>query len=94
MKHSKGYLSTRTKKLDGKGRLRVSELVKTFELGDDVVINPKCYREGLPHLRYLNKHGRIVEKRGDSYVVEIKDGNMKKKIIAHPVHLSKAKKNT
>lgn len=89
MKHSKGYLSTRTKKLSGKGRLKPSEFIKSFQLGDAVIINPKAYRGGLPHLRYLNRHGKITEKRGESYVVEIIDGNKKKKIIAHPVHLTK-----
>lgn len=93
MRHSKGYLSTRTKKLNGKGRLRVSEFVKSFELGDEVIIDPKCFRGGLPHLRYLNKYGKIIEKRGESYIVEIMDGNKKKRIIANTVHLSKVKKN-
>ena len=93
MRHSRGYLSTRTKKLDGKGRLRPSKFVKSFEIGEQVIIDPKCFRGGLPHLRYANRHGKIIEKRGDSYVVEILDGNKKKKIISHSVHLSKIKKN-
>jgi large subunit ribosomal protein L21e len=89
VKHSKGYLATRTKKLKGKGRLRVSDFVKTFEIGEKVTIDPKCYNHGLPHLRYINRSGQIVEKRGNAYVVEIYDGDKKKYIIAHPVHLNK-----
>lgn len=90
MRKSKGYLSTRTKKLAGKGRIRVSAIVKSFKVGDKVIIDPQAYRAGLPHMRYINKQGRIIEKRGQSYVIEIKDGGMKKQIISHPVHLNKA----
>ncbi len=90
MKHSKGYLSTRTKKLKGKGRLRVSEFVKSFNINDSVILSPKSHRTGLPHLRYTNRSGTVIEKRGDSYVVEITDGKKKKHIIAHPIHLKNA----
>lgn len=87
MRHSKGYLSTRTKKLEGKGRIRVNEFVKTFAMGDSVVITPKANYRGLPHLRYKNKHGVVVEKRGNAYLVEIMDGNKKKQVISNAVHL-------
>lgn len=90
VKRSKGYLSTRTKKLKEKGRLTVSEIVKSFENGSSVIISPKAYRRGMPHLRYINKHGIVVGKRGKSLVVEITDGRKKKQIIVHPVHLELA----
>lgn len=80
-------LSRKTKKLLGKSRATVSEFVKTFEAGSRVVIAPQAYQIGLPALRYANKYGTVVTKRGESYVVEIRDGNKKKRLISHPIHL-------
>jgi large subunit ribosomal protein L21e len=38
-------------------------------------------------MRYAGRTGRILEKRGNAYVIEIKDGEKVKKIIASPIHL-------
>ena len=91
VKRSKGMMSRKTKILKGKTRATVSEFVKSFEIGAKVTITPKAYHIGLPALRYTNKSGKVVEKRGGSYVVEIKDGNKRKEIIAHPIHLKLTK---
>ena len=90
VKRSKGTFSGRTRKLKGKSRVTVADAVRTFDLGAKVIISPRARREGLPHLRYTNKHGIVVEKRGKSYVVEIKDYKKKKKIIVGPVHMKLA----
>ena len=90
VKNSRGTLSGKTKKLKGKGKHTPAQLVKEFLVGDKVTLTPKQYDSGLPHLRYANKYGKIVEKRGKAYVVEIMDGKKKKSIIAHPVHLKAA----
>lgn len=83
-------MSSRTRSLRGKGRVSVSQAVQTFKVGDKVVINPKAQRAGLPHLRYANRNGIVVEKRGKSYVVEVGDYNTQKKIVVGPVHLKLA----
>jgi large subunit ribosomal protein L21e len=41
----------------------------------------------MPHPRFKGKTGRIIEKRGKSYIVQILDGNKAKKLIARPEHL-------
>lgn len=87
VKRSRGMLSRRTRRLSGKIRATVSEFVKTFDIGTKVIITPKAYYMGLPSLRYSNKYGTIVERRGESYVVEIQDGGKKKRLVSHPVHL-------
>jgi ribosomal protein L21E len=87
VKQSKGTLSKHTRKLRGKSRVSVAQAVRTFDVGAKVIITPKARREGLPHLRYRNKHGIVVERRGNSYVVEIQDYKKKKKVIAGAVHL-------
>lgn len=88
VKASKGPYNRRTRQLKGKIIVSVAKLVSTFNLGDMVRITPKAKWIGMPHLRYTNKHGKIVEKRGKSYVVEVNDYKMKKRIIANPIHLT------
>lgn len=76
--------------LRGKGRVTVAQAVTTFNVGDRVVITPKAQRSGLPHMRYANRHGTIVEKRGAGYVVEVGDMKATKKIVVGTVHLKLA----
>jgi ribosomal protein L21E len=87
VKASRGTMSRLTRRLKGKSTVTVPEYVKTFKVGDKVVIRPKAKWIGLPHLRYSNRHGIVVEKRGESYVVEVKDYSATKKIILSPIHL-------
>ncbi len=87
VKSSRGMLSKRTRKLKGKSVVSVVQRVRTFKLGDKVLISPKAQRAGMPHLRYTNRHGIIIEQRGKSYVVEVDDFNKKKKIVAGPIHI-------
>ena len=90
VKRSKGLMSRKTRKLTGKGRSAISGFVKPFNVGDKVIVSQKAYQLGMPALRYLNKYGRVVAKRGASYVVEIQDGNKTKQLISHPIHLKLA----
>lgn len=90
VKRSKGTFSGRTRQLRGKSRVTVSEAVRTFSIGEKVRITPKARTEGLPHLRYRNKHGTVVEKRGKGYVVEISDHKKRKKIVVGSIHLKLA----
>jgi len=87
VKRSKGAYAGRTRKLKGKSRVSVAQQVRTFNVGDKVVIAPKAKWLGMPHLRFSNRHGIVVEKRGKSYVVEVSDFSVKKKVIVGPVHL-------
>ena len=90
VKPSKGALSGRTRKLRGKHRVSVAQSVRTFGIGDKVIISPKAKPKGLPHLRYANRHGTVVERRGKGYVVEVGDYKKRKKIIVGSVHLKLA----
>jgi ribosomal protein L21E len=87
VKASKGAFNRRTRKLKGKSVTSVAQLVRTFNVGDNVVIAPRAKFEGLPHLRYASRHGIIREKRGKSYVVEVGDCDKTKRVIVGPVHL-------
>lgn len=90
VKPSKGALSGRTRKLRGKSRVSVAQTVRTFSVGDKVVITPKATPKGQPHLRYANRYGIVVERRGKGYIVEVDDYKKRKKIVVGPVHLKLA----
>jgi len=89
MIRSKGKLSKRTRKLKAKGKLTINQMLQKFEIGDVVAIDIKRNAKNIPHPRFNNKVGKIIEKRGKAYVVEISDYNIKKKIIALPEDLRK-----
>ncbi|MCX6775897.1 MAG: 50S ribosomal protein L21e [Candidatus Micrarchaeota archaeon] len=92
MKRSKGKFSKRTRllrKRARKGTLPMRRLLSSFSIGDKVCINLAPSQEGLPHPRYRGRHGIIVSMRGKAYMVEVKVGNSKKKIIIPGLHLKK-----
>ena len=89
VKRSKGTLSTYTRRLKSKGKIGMTKIFKEFNNNDKVVIDIKAGFSGMPHPRYRGKHGVIVNKQGNAYIVEIRDGNKKKTLISYPVHLKK-----
>jgi large subunit ribosomal protein L21e len=87
VKNSGGTLSGNTRKLKGKMNLTVSDQVRTFELGQKVIVNQRSTTRGQPHMRYNGRHGVIIRKQGKCYVVKIKDGNSTKELVASSIHL-------
>ncbi len=87
VKNSKGTISGNSRKLRGKTGLTVSKRMNTFSVGDGVVIDQKAVHKGQPHMRYRGRVGKILRRQGTSYVVEIRDGGMRKELIASPIHL-------
>lgn len=72
------------------GNLTISKLLKTFKIGDRVRVRPEpAIQKGMPHQRFFNKVGAIIKKKGNAYMVELKDGNKTKQVISLPVHLIK-----
>ena len=74
-------------------KLTLPMLMKGLKMNEKVVIkiNPSI-QKGMPHPRYQGKSGEVVEKKGRSYVVKIKDGNKPKTLNVHPTHLKKVEK--
>ncbi|MCX8166969.1 MAG: 50S ribosomal protein L21e [Candidatus Micrarchaeota archaeon] len=89
MKRSRGTLSRATRKLKLKRKLTAIDMLKQFNIGDKVVVEPVINQKGLPHPRFKGKLGTIVGIRGKSYEVEIHDFERKKLIVVPPVHLKK-----
>jgi len=94
MKRSLGKMSKRSRLLRrrvSESKLGITKLIKTFAIGDRVVIDHKSsYFGGMPHPRYRGKLGIVTGKRGEAYIVEVKVYSSKKKLIVPPVHLEKA----
>ncbi len=92
MRKSKGYRA-RTRKLLKKkprerGKIKISRLLRDYNPGDSVVIKiDPSVQKGMPHRRYHGKVGKIVGKRGRSYIVSVMQGEAVKEIIVRPEHL-------
>ncbi len=68
----------------------INEFLKKFEIGDKVVIDiNSSSAKGMPFRRFQGLTGKIIEKRGKAYLLEIKDGKKTKTVIANPEHIKK-----
>jgi len=73
-----------------RGKVPVTRFLKEFKEGDKVLITPEpSVQKAIPHPRFFNKHGEVVGKRGNAYLVKIRDKKAEKIIITRPVHLRK-----
>jgi large subunit ribosomal protein L21e len=92
LRKSKGYRA-RTRKLLKKkprerGKIKISRLLRDYDPGNSVVIKiDPSVQKGMPHRRYHGKVGKIVGKRGRSYIVSVTQGEAIKEIIVRPEHL-------
>ena len=73
-------------------RLTITEHLKELKIGSKTVIDlePSIQR-GMPHPRYQGAVGTVIAKKGRAYVVQIKDGDKTKQLIAFPEHLHNLK---
>lgn len=91
-KRSQGLFSGRTRHLARHHKpstLSVSESIKEFKTGDNVAIVPKGNFKNIPHPRYRGKIGKIIERRGSGYVVELRVFKATKSITVPALHLKK-----
>jgi len=66
----------------------VNKRLKEFKIGSKVVIKAdSSIIKGRPFRRFYGKSGIIIDKRGRSYIIKVKDKNKEKEVIALPVHL-------
>lgn len=89
---SHGIRHRTRKKLKQKAARRpaITKFLQKLRVGQKVKVIPEpSSQKGMPHPRFKSKVGKVVDKRGKSYVIEIKDGGKKKLIISKPEHLKK-----
>ena len=71
-----------------KDKITVNQFLEQFSEGEKVLIKIEpASHKAMPHPRFKGKNGLVTGKRGRSYLVEIRDGGLKKTIITTPEHL-------
>jgi large subunit ribosomal protein L21e len=73
-----------------RGLSPVTHEFQVFEAGEkaNIFIDPSVHR-GAPHLRFHGKTGTVVGNQGHAFVLEVKDGNKIKIVVARADHLRK-----
>jgi len=66
--------------------INVNRFLQKFNIGDNVHIDI-CPLTKIPHPKFQGKTGRVIGKKGNAYIIEVKDLSMKKQIISKPEHL-------
>lgn len=79
------------KSIRSRGKVSLSEWFKELKEGERVaVLREHSFQPRFPK-RLQGKTGVIIGKRGKSYLVRVKEGNMEKTHIIKAVHLKKLK---
>ena len=73
-----------------KGKISIRNTLQTFSNDEFVLLKAEpAVQHGMYYPRFHGKQGIIKGQQGNCYKVEILDGNNKKTLIVHPVHLRK-----
>lgn len=69
-------------------RNTISRALRNFEVGSNVaLVIDSSVHKGMPFRRFQGLTGKVLGKRGRSFIVQIKDGDKVKKVISRPEHL-------
>lgn len=82
---------SKRKRTESSGKPGLSQHFQEFNTGDYVAFVKEPSATANISLRYQGRTGIITGKQGRAYIVEIKDGNKKKKFLISPIHLKKIK---
>lgn len=78
------------KRIREKGKISFMRFFQRFNSGDSVAIVRELAVQSPGFTKRMQgRTGKVIEKRGSAYVVEINDYNKKKQYIIKPVHLKK-----
>jgi ribosomal protein L21E len=81
----------RRKPIRTRGKIKLSSYFQDLKSGDHVaIIREKSLTCNFPE-RLQGRTGTVTGKRGDSFIVTIKDQTKPKEHIVHPIHLKKIK---
>ncbi len=72
-----------------RGKISFSRYFQKFKPGDSVAVVRELSIPLAYSTRIQGKTGKVIEKKGNSYHVEIKDMNKKKYYFIMPIHLKK-----
>jgi len=80
------------KEIRKRGILPVTSLIQRFETGQKVhVVCEPSVQKGMPHRRFHGKTGTVIGQRGRAWLLEVRDGDKDKIVIARPQHLKAQK---
>ena len=75
------------KNIHEKGKFSLARFLKKFKPGESIaVVKNLGFKFGYPK-RLQGRTGKVLEKRGSAYYVEIKDLNKPKRYSIRPIHL-------
>ena len=88
---SRGQRAKTRHKMQTKRHATPNDFLRAFEIGETVhvTLQPNIKSQGYSYIQFHGRTGKVVEKRGSAYIVQIRDGGMQKKLILEPVHLRK-----
>ncbi len=74
-----------------RGKLQLSRYFQELDKGDFVAISmEKSVQSSFPK-RFQGITGVVEGRRGNSYIIKIKDKNKDKRVLVEPIHLKKIK---
>ena len=74
-------------KFAGKKRAGINHFLRKFKIGEKVHIDIYPSQKGFPHHRFQGKTGEIEGRRGDAYIIKVKDMDAIKRLIIKPEHI-------
>lgn len=82
----------RRKQVRTRGKVQLSRYFQDLKKGDSVaVVRELSVSSSFPK-RLQGNTGEIIERRGGSYLVKMKENNKEKEFIIEPIHLKRIKK--
>lgn len=79
----------RPKPSKDKGKLSFTRFFQKFKPGDSVAVVQEMSIPFGYSTRLQGRTGKVIEKRGSAYYVEVKDLNCPKRYLIKPIHLKK-----
>ncbi|MBI2005253.1 MAG: 50S ribosomal protein L21e [Candidatus Aenigmarchaeota archaeon] len=90
VRKSKGFRTRSRHKLTQRPSVRpaITKFLQDLQIGQTVALEmePSSHK-GMPYPKFKGSIGKVVAKRGRSYIVKINIGNSIKTIISRPEHL-------
>ena len=78
------------KNIKDRWKISIRKYFQEFKLGDKVILKAEpAVQTGMYFRRFHGKVGEVSGMKGECYIIKIKDFNMKKELIVHPVHLNR-----
>ncbi len=74
-----------------RGKFSFSKYFQAFAPGDVVAVTRELAVSFPYSHRLQGRTGKVIEKRGSAYYVEVKDLNKPKRYLLHPIHLQRIK---